>query len=185
MSVILIRHGKTAGNLEGRYNGARTDEPLLPEGAEELKKRHYPPVSRVIISPMLRCRQTAAILYPDIPPEVCPDLRECDFGEFEGKSYRELNGRPDYQAWIDSGGTLPFPGGESLRSFADRCARAFADLRPELWKTDTAVIAHGGTLMALMSAFAQPRQDYFSYQVKNGEGFLLRPDGSWEKLIFA
>ena len=36
-----------------------------------------------------------------------------NFGSFEGKTYFDLNGNEDYQRWIDSGGTLPFPGGES------------------------------------------------------------------------
>ena len=44
-----------------------------------------------------------------------------DFGEFEGRNYAQLNGDPRYQAWIDSGGTLAFPGGESREAFIARC----------------------------------------------------------------
>ena len=183
MSMLLIRHGLTRSNLEHRYIGCRTEEPLCETGIAALKNGHYPPVSRVLISPMLRCRQTAAILYPALSPEVVDDFRECDFGRFEGKSYDELNGNPDYQAWIDSGGTLPFPGGESREMFIARCVRAFENVAG-LWARDTAVIAHGGTLMAIMQSHARPRQDYFDYQVKNGQGFRLFSDGRWEKLYF-
>ena len=67
----------------------------------------------VLTSPMRRCVQTAEILFPDTPREIVYGLQECDFGDFEGKNYAELSGDPAYQAWIDSGGTLAFPGGES------------------------------------------------------------------------
>ena len=183
MSVLLIRHGLTAGNLAGRYIGCRTDEPLCEEGIAALKKQSYPPVRRVLISPMLRCAQTARLLYPEIEPEIVPDFRECDFGRFEGKSYAELNGDPDYQAWIDSGGVLPFPGGEARQAFIDRCVHAFESIE-DLWQQETAIIAHGGTLMAIMQAQARPQRDYFDYQVKNGQGFRLFADGAWEILHF-
>ena len=182
MSVLLIRHGLTAGNLEGRYIGCRTDEGLCAVGIEALRQAAYPPVRRLLISPMRRCAETAALLYPGIAPEVVPDFRECDFGAFEGKNYAELNGRADYQAWIDSGGALPFPGGESRADFAARTVHAFDALLPALWDQDAAVIAHGGTLMAIMAAHATPVRDYFDYQVKNGAGFRLARDGCWRRL---
>ena len=90
-----------------------------------MNAKRVPPVSRVFVSPLKRCIETAALLYPDITPEIIPDFRECDFGEFENKSYADLNGRADYQAWIDSGGEQPFPGGESRAQFAARCVAAF------------------------------------------------------------
>ena len=101
MRWILIRHGLTQGNLESRYIGCHTDEPLCEKGIEALKEKRYPPVQRVFSSPMKRCLETAAILYPSVPVEIVPAFRECDFGLFENKNYLELNGRQDYQAWID------------------------------------------------------------------------------------
>ena len=124
MRLILIRHGQTRGNLERRYIGCRTDEPLCEAGVAALRTRTYPPAARVFASPMRRCLETAALIYPGVEPELVEDFRECDFGAFEGMNYAELNGRADYQAWIDSGGELPFPGGESRAAFAARCARA-------------------------------------------------------------
>ena len=178
MSWVLIRHGKTRGNLEGRYIGSRTDEPLCPEGIEELKLYCYPKVQKVFVSPMRRCLETASLLCPDLSPETVPDFRECDFGLFENKNYAELNGRKDYQAWIDSGGNLPFPQGESRRQFTDRTLAAFRSIIHHGKDKDVALIAHGGTIMAIMEAFAFPRRDYYDYQVKNGCGYILRPDGS-------
>ena len=76
--------------------------------------------------------------------EVCPDIssaynltvwqdfRECDFGSFEGKNYQELSGNAQYQEWIDSGGTLPFPDGEAPSAFRKRSCSAFEDLLAHL-----------------------------------------------------
>ena len=62
--LILIRHGKTAGNLLGRYIGSRTDEPLCDEGREGLAGKQLPEVERLYVSPMKRCVETAEILWP-------------------------------------------------------------------------------------------------------------------------
>ncbi|MBQ1490943.1 MAG: histidine phosphatase family protein, partial [Blautia sp.] len=126
MRLYLIRHGATAGNLQGRYIG-RTEEPLCEEGREHLVRQWTfpPPIRALYISPSLRCRQTASLLFPQKIPVEVEDLRECDFGLFEGKNYQELAGNPLYQAWIDSGGSLPFPGGESPEEVRERTLKGF------------------------------------------------------------
>ena len=180
MKWVLIRHGKTQGNLEHRYIGGRTDEPLCTAGIAALKERTYPAVQRVFASPMKRCLETAALLYPGVPVEIIKDLRECDFGDWENKNYAELNGSADYQAWIDAGGELPFPGGESRAMFAARCVAAFESIREQT--EDCALIAHGGTIMAIMERYAHPCGSYYDFQVGNGCGFLLHADGSYETI---
>lgn len=180
MKWLLIRHGQTQGNREHRYIGCRTDEPLCPDGVLSAQSLRFPPVSRVFVSPMRRCLETAALLYPDVPTTVIEDFRECDFGDFERKNYAELNGRADYQAWIDSGGELPFPHGESRAQFAARCVTAFAAIDPQ--SADCAVIAHGGTIMAIMAQYAKPQGSYFDFQTANLTGFVLNADGSYAPL---
>lgn len=191
IEVILIRHGKTAGNLAGRYIGCRTDEPLCPEGMEELRKKEYPPVDMIFASPMKRCIETAELLWPELTKEagateeklyMVSGLQECDFGDFENKNYKELDGNPDYQAWIDSGGTLPFPNGESMDAFKLRCQDAFAQIVQELSGGDApgqrsriAIVVHGGTIMAILEKYGFPKKQYFDYQVKNGCGYVLTP----------
>ncbi|MBR7041249.1 MAG: histidine phosphatase family protein [Clostridia bacterium] len=182
MSVYLIRHGLTQGNLEGRYIGCRTDEALCGQGIKRLEELRMPKVRQVFISPMKRCIQTARILFPGAERIVVPDFRECDFGDFEGKNYTELNGDPAYQAWIDSGGELAFPGGESRKRFAQRCVNAFAKLDLLASDEDCAVVAHGGTVMAIMEEYARPRGGYFDFQVKCGEGYVMDSDGNYQKL---
>ena len=84
----LIRHGLTAGNLEGRYIGSGTDLPLCDQGRAELRQLkqqfEYPAVSLVFTSPLQRAVQTADILFPGVRQIALQDLREMDFGVFEG-----------------------------------------------------------------------------------------------------
>ena len=93
LKIYLIRHGKTQGNLSGKYIGARTDEPLCQEGIRELEGKNYPKAELLFVSPMKRCRQTGEILYPGLAQKECPLLKECDFGDFENKNYKELSGK--------------------------------------------------------------------------------------------
>jgi alpha-ribazole phosphatase len=157
-----------------RYIG-KTDESLCGSGIAELSAIKYPDCSLVIASPMKRCIETAALVYPDKKIMVYDDLRECGFGDFEGKSHDDLADNPDYQAWVDSGGTLPFPNGEDCESFRKRCVGAFekAVLENAGHEAITFVI-HGGTIMAILAERAVPVRDFYDYQVGNGYGCITR-----------
>ena len=80
MRIWLIRHGRTPLNEEGRYQG-KLDTGLSEEGQRALERADVSP-SRVYVSPALRARQTADILFPDADQVVAEDLREMDFGAF-------------------------------------------------------------------------------------------------------
>lgn len=169
MKLVFIRHSITAGNLEYRYIGCRTDEPLCTEGIrlakQQAKQWHGALPEIVFVSPMQRCRETASILFPDLPKIDVPDFAECDFGQFEGKNCKELSGNAAYQSWIDSGGTLPFPGGESRSVFVQRCCRALEQLvRTHVFETAAAVV-HGGTCMAVLSELEESHTSYFDWKI--------------------
>lgn len=173
MRIDLIRHGATAGNLQKRYIGI-TDEALCEQGIADLEK--LKPVlkqrSLLIASPLLRCIQTAEIVFPEQKIAICRDFRECDFGDFENHNYQELSGNPAYQHWIDSNGTACFPNGESPQDFKNRTVRAFEKIVNSL-KSDTSmtIIAHGGTIMAILEKFAVPAGNYYDYQIPNACGY--------------
>lgn len=184
--VCLIRHGKTRGNLEGRYVG-RTDEPLDPSEAARLTVPSGDAPDLIFISPMRRCRQTADILFPGCGMIEIPEFTEIDFGTFEYHTWTELSGRTDYQTWIDSGGRLPFPDGESQDGFRrrvltgfGRMCRMIADFSEDVDENSdgrtvrAAAVVHGGTIMALLSELGVPRRDYFSWHVENGCGYIVR-----------
>lgn len=174
---FLFRHGKTPGNIKKRYIGRRTDEPLALSGIEALKKRWNGRIGKLGVqkafaSPMLRARQTAEILFPTLETICVDGLEEIDFGSFEGKNYQELESCPEYCEWVASGGAIPFPGGESRADFVARTWNAFR--RIVLSNADAeriALVAHGGTLMAILSELTH--EEYFAFQTSTGEGYAL------------
>ena len=177
LDLFLVRHSITYGNTLGRYIGKRTDEPLTEDGIALVKHRYYPQVQAVFTSPLKRCVQTAALCYPGTPVHTLEELAECDFGAFENKNYKELSGNDQYQEWIDSNGTLPFPGGESREAFMERCQKGFCRcveycLREGL--RSGALVVHGGTIMSILDAYAVPHQEYYDWQVGNGGGYCVR-----------
>ena len=119
---------------------------------------------------------------------IISDLRECDFGDFENKNYRELSGNPDYQRWIDSGGTLPFPNGEDTREFRNRCRNAFlSSLQAEEKRGAPEVLffVHGGTIMSILEAYGVPSRSYYDWHIRNGEGwhFQVQTDSLSEENV--
>ena len=177
LELFLIRHGKTPGNEEKRYIG-RTEESLSEKGREALLEKRYPEVTFLFSSPMKRCLESCSLLYPGMEPCVIRAFREIDFGRFEGKNYPELSGDPAYQAWIDSGGTLTFPEGESREAFLRRSAEGFKEMLRRILQSQrggkAAAVVHGGTIMAILSRFYGG--DYYDYQIPNGEGYALAVD---------
>ena len=189
MEVRLIRHFATEGNLEKRYIGV-TDEEIKAECVPEcaLKKEENGQYGKengrakwepelVIVSPLRRCRQTAEILFPGAEQIVCEKMRECDFGLFEGKNYLELTGDPAYQSWIDSGGTESFPSGEDPMDFRRRCICGFGEMMEKMIeekRQKVGVVVHGGTIMSVMEAFDPGKQEFYHWQVKNGNGFRFQ-----------
>lgn len=176
MTVYLIRHGQTQGNLERRYIGS-TDQPLCAPGREALAGKRAPAVGRVYASPLRRCRETAALLYPDMPQEIVEDLRECDFGAFEGHTYEELKDGPAYRAWLDTAGQAAPPGGEGKADMARRTLAAFRSIASRHGPEDRiALVVHGGTIMTLLEELEDSHQ-FYRWQVPNGGGFRCQWDG--------
>ena len=184
IKLWLIRHGMTEGNKKARYIGV-TDEPLCPEGIEVLHKMDYPGLDAVYVSPLKRCVQTAAILFPEEPVQIIEELSECDFGELENKNYKELDGNADYQAWVDSNGMLPFPGGESREEAKRRNLTGFDKAVTRCIRrgiSQAALVIHGGTIMNIMEEYAQIPRSFYEWHVKNGGGYEVELDENlWQK----
>ena len=188
IQLTLIRHGETLSNREKRYLG-KTEEALSEEGIHALRQSvaagNYPAADLLFSGPMVRCLETARILYPKRDPICIPEWTEMDFGAFEGHNYQELSGDPGYQKWIDSGGTEPFPEGESREGFIARTLRGYDKMLAMLHRKLTtdgdfetsgqrlcvSAVVHGGTIMALLSSLAGG--GYFDYQVTCGQGYCV------------
>lgn len=126
INLTLIRHGKTPSNKEHRYLGV-TEEALSEDGRKQLEILAEKDILRkpwlLFISPMLRCQESAGILFPGKKAYPIEEWREMNFGAYEGKNYEDLKNDSYYQKWIDSSGTLPFPEGESQQEYIKRCHR--------------------------------------------------------------
>ena len=177
-NIHLIRHGLTEGNLKQQYIGV-TDLPLSGVGVTELKRlkdeTEYPRVDKVYSSPMLRCLQTARILYPGRDIQTVDNMREIDFGDFEGKTANELEANPAYADWA-AGRINAAPNGEDNTEFAKRLCVGLNQIVRDMMAEGAehaAVIMHGGAIMMLLASCAVPRKSMVEWTCASGSGFSL------------
>ncbi len=179
MRVWLIRHGMTRLGAEKRYQGA-LDDGLSESGRTALKQADIE-AARVYVSPLLRARETASILFPAAEQIVVPDLREMDFGIFEGRGWWEMEHDADYRAWVDGGCSGRCPGGESRAEYTARvCAAVEKLLQTE--EDELVIVAHGGTQMAALDRWGDPARDYWQWQRPCGCGWLLEYDRERDRM---
>lgn len=191
MEFILVRHGKTEYNERRQYCGA-LDPDLSDLGRQELEhsaiktylEERTPDM--VFCSPMRRTLQTAAILLDgrDVPLVAVPELREIDFGDFEGRSYEEMKDDPAYTAWLDTNCEGPIPGGDFPDAFRDDVEVCFESLM-ETCRTERVeralIVSHGGVLGTILERFAEPEKHWYEYHFPCG-GFAVLKDGHIETL---
>lgn len=178
--IHLIRQGLTQEELDGIYIG-RKAVTLSENGKKELAALRegydYPEVDTVISSPAIRCLQTARILYPGHNPQTFDELDEFDFGEFEGKTAKELKDNKDFINWVMGGKTAGCPYGETNDEFGERVDRVFSSIVWGLLKDgdvrSVALITHGGVIMRIMQDFALPQLPMHEWITPCGCGFTL------------
>lgn len=190
LNIALIRHGKTLGNLQKKYVGS-TDQPLCNEGIEELllyrKNHEYPMADLVFSSPMLRCLETTKLVYPTREFVIIEELAECSFGDFEGKSYDELKDNPDYIGWVASSGESNTHNGEPTEAFKSRCVSGFnrvVEIALASGCKSISIVTHGGVIMRIMHHITNETNDFFHWQLKNGEFISFEFDQSKFMAIF-
>ena len=105
--------------------------------------------------------------------ESWADLREVRFGIFEGKSYNELKGQPDYEAWLagDWFRNVP-PGGESFAQAETRILSALNRMQAQ--NADILAVVHGGTVLTIMQAlFPEEEKSGYDWQPRPGGGYQI------------
>lgn len=140
--LILLRHGQTVLNASGLLQG-RIDHPLDDEGkrqaracGDHLRRTH--PGARVISSPLLRARETAAEISGEF--EVDERFIELDYGYFDGKAMGEV--APDVWARWRSDPSFRPPGGETLLELHERVVGALKDLSSWAQGEDVIIVSH-------------------------------------------
>jgi broad specificity phosphatase PhoE len=147
-SVTLVRHGETEWSASGRHTG-RTDIPLTEEGErkarrlqERLKGKTF---DRVFTSPLQRARRTCDLAGFRGAAKVDPDLLEWDYGDYEGRTTKEiLEGRPGWLLFRDG-----CPNGEQPADVAARADRVIARLRAA---DDGAILFSSGHILRVLAA---------------------------------
>jgi broad specificity phosphatase PhoE len=163
--VCLIRHGETEWSLNGRHTGT-TDIPLTEKG-RTVARQWKPILSQipfvsVLTSPLHRARETCELAGLGAHAEVDVDLREWNYGDYEGLTPQEIQARqPDWLIFRDG-----CPGGESPDQIQVRIDRVIEKVRA--LKGDVAVFAHGH----LLRSFAAR---WLGLRAQDGSFFLLDP----------
>ena len=186
--VILLRHGETVWNLEGRYQG-QLDSPLTPVGlaqARALGKRLAGMKFAALYSSDLgRARQTAACLVEFSAHEVRiePRLRERHLGIFQnlGKAGLKEKFPDEYRLFKSGGPDHVIPQGESGRQAANRTNTCLEELALRHAGETIVVVAHGGTISALLRhTLAIPLEAPRRFARSNASWNLFNfEDGKW------
>lgn len=180
----LIRHGLTQANLQGTYIG-QTDVSLTKEGLENLsklmKKYIYPNVDLVYTSPLKRCVQTAYQLFPQVEMKIVEQLSEYNFGEFEGKNYKELMQNEVFLEWLENSKEVAPPNGENSQEFCMRILTGISKIFEHMVSNEihsAAVITHSGVITTLLATIGLPKQNIEQRIIPDGTGFtvLLTPE---------
>ena len=163
MKLWLIRHGETEWSLSGAHT-SRTNIPLTERGKERAAKiRDYlaqRKFSLVLTSPLLRARETCRIAGYADGAQIEENLREWDYGIFEGRTTADIRkDQPDWSIW-DS----PVPEGEPVEHVAARAQKVID--RALQAGGDVALFAHAHILRILAAT-------WLSLEPRGGRLFAL------------
>lgn len=172
--IYFVRHGETFWNKSGRFQG-HSDIALSFEGRIQAEKARdrlaTEEFDAVYSSDLSRAKETAEILCQDrkINIQIEQRLRECCFGQWEGKTYQEiLDASPDMiQTWHSDPGSFTIPEGEAMDDVKARVKEAVLDICKKHPDGQVLVVSHGGIIRMVLSwalglsynRFWQIRQD--------------------------
>lgn len=152
--LYLVRHGEAKSNVENFLDSEGNPENILTDKgveqiqrvAKELKNKN---IDAIITSPLVRTKQSAEILAKALDVEVVEDdrLRETGFGEFNGKSVRELRSR--FASLVSQGKTPNEYGVETFNSVKSRMQDFLGDVNDKHRGKTIAVVAHADSVLTL------------------------------------
>ncbi|MFC0052718.1 histidine phosphatase family protein [Streptomyces actinomycinicus] len=175
-TLVLLRHGETLLTPQRRLSGSGGSDPgLSPVGrdqaraaADALARRGG--IDAVVTSPMRRCRETAGSVAArlGLGVQVDRDLREADFGGWEGLTFAEVRERhpDDLNAWFASPDSPPSGGGETMRQVTRRVTAVRDGLMARYAGATVLVVSHVGPLRTLIRlALQAPAHSLFRMEV--------------------
>ena len=178
MKVYLIRHGETTANSEKRFAGVM-DVSLTPKGelqaeqaGEKLKTVEF---DAFYCSDLKRAMDSATIIgkYQTLKPTVLSELREMNFGIWEGKRMAEIKDQDSVllDKWFKDFDNFVVPSGESVKEMFERVTKAYKKIIEPYNPDDDvkiAIVAHGGVIQALMSYLCYgDNTGYWRFRIDN------------------
>lgn len=162
MQLILVRHGETDWNKQGRYLG-NTDLPLSEKGLKQAAElasfvRICDPAC-LYSSDLIRARHTASGIEKSLSLSsscvVDRRLREINFGSWEGKTYAELSSREKALSddWFTDPGSITVPEGEPWREFQNRVLSFVQEIIAIHQEGKIIVVSHGGPIKIIIAHF--------------------------------
>ncbi|MFH1428953.1 MAG: histidine phosphatase family protein [Candidatus Margulisiibacteriota bacterium] len=161
-SIILIRHGQTNYSLEKKYCGSSNID-LNNTGILQAQmlcgKLKEENIGKIYSSDIQRSLTFATMAFPGRPIEKIPELREFDFGIFEGLTYEALMEKHTrlYTAWLRDPSSTDIPGGESLASFRKRIIRAWRNITAANRNKTLAIVTHAGPIRMILGDILKPK----------------------------
>ena len=189
--IHLIRHGITVGNKNKLFYGA-SDIELAEDGIDELLQQAadglYPLDENgdFYTSGMKRTEHTLEMIYGEREHEIIPEFREVNCGIYEMKSFKDLKGNADFEAWMGdaTGSTVP-EGGESILQFSERVQIGWKlltgkhqlkelSVRHKGGPATSTVVCHGGVICAILHEnFPEVHDNFFKWMPDPGHGYTL------------
>jgi len=169
-TLLLMRHGETAWNREKRIMGD-LDVPLSEEGRVQCSAAATLlqgfGIQRIVTSPLLRAAESAGILAAQLGVHVTSDPRlvEVRFGSWQGKTYEEVAGDPDYHAFASDPVANATPGGDTVSKVQARGLEGLSSVRAG---ECVLFVTHGDIIRTLLCHFlATPLAEYRRIRTDN------------------
>ena len=188
MKLLFIRHGQTETNTRGVMHRSNDEDGLSTLGKQqaeklvEICKNHL--VEILYSSPEKRALETATIISNamNVPMKTLPNLRERNWGDWEGKPWDEVKKILDPMTLDERYKFVP-PNGESWQQMEHRLKEILDYVTSQKVKS-IAVVTHGGALRGLMPLLTNaPKESSFKYDFKNASvSFFNYEDGNFGQL---
>lgn len=177
LAITLLRHGMTGENAKGAYIGW-TDAVLSDEGKKAVYaiREQIPYKELLFSSDLSRCMATAKVIFPDQYIQPLTELREMNFGAWEGKTYDALKELEDYRKWLDDPFHVVPNGGESFTSFSGRIEMGFSKVVEEILDNSAkgaTIVTHGGVIRYLLTKYSGMGHTFFEWKIPYAHGYEL------------
>ena len=155
--ILLVRHGETVANVEGRWQG-QTDSPLTERGLAQARllaqALEDEPLEAIFSSDLGRALATADVVASLHGLRVEPDvrLRELNVGQWTGRNRDEIQAmHPDqWRLWAERPAMARIPGGETLAAAQQRALTFFDQRMPAHPGQTVLVVTHGAVGQAVL-----------------------------------